>query len=790
MARDPVDPDVAEEVSELAASLLADGSLRPLDELALYHGRFRERFGPSALEALSGEALEHALGLVPQRDPHAGATLLHWLLRKDDAELPALFGDARERAGAGALPTWGSPPPGGGEQGAASAGAGRGPGPDEIRAELVEGARVIERLAGSGGSDADGRALERELALAAPRVAGTAAGHKYFSLLFPGLLTGFHTREAQRFHLVRALVAPPDDAPGRYAADLCFLEVARELGLPLSHLWAALEARDGPPRRYFRLVVGPRSGRRLRWLMMREGGFIAIGRSEPGDLAELGRGPEAREAIRAGLARHYGDNHQRAGRAASQFHRFVAGIDPGDLVLASDGARVLGVGRITGPYAHVDDRILAHRRPVEWLPVGELSVAIAGPPKATLHELLGEAPLLIEVERALLRARRAPGGSPPMRAGWSARAAAWGGATAGQPEASPSGISPDCARQRGPLGALTWRIAQMLERKGQVILHGPPGTGKTHHAEQAARELAARSWFGAPWRDLSDEARSMLVGNTPQAPGAIEVCSFHPSFGYEDFLEGYRPHAQHGALGFERRDGLFKRLCHRATQRPERWFFLVIDEINRGDIPRIFGELLTVIERGRRGQEVTLPLSGERFSVPPNVGVLGTMNTADRSIALLDAALRRRFGFVELMPDPSALGRSRPGGVPLGALLEAINDRVVRRAGRGGRELQVGHAYFMHEGRPIASLEQLALALRDDVAPLLQEHCYGDWGALEGILGAALIDRDRQRVDESLFEPERGADLVRALLEAFPELHAAADAADAADAGEERGEAP
>src|SRR5215218_6915086 len=111
-------------------------------------------------------------------------------------------------------------------------------------------------------------------------------------------------------------------------------------------------------------------------------------------------------------------------------------------------------------------------------------------------------------------------------------------------------------------------------------------------------------------------------------------------------------------------------------------FLLIIDEINRGDVPRIFGELLTVLEKDKRGRPVTLPLTGATLRVPENVYVIGTMNTADRSIALLDTALRRRFGFIELMPDSSVLGDTVVGDIPLGSWLNALNASIIANVGR------------------------------------------------------------------------------------------------------------
>jgi 5-methylcytosine-specific restriction protein B len=271
---------------------------------------------------------------------------------------------------------------------------------------------------------------------------------------------------------------------------------------------------------------------------------------------------------------------------------------------------------------------------------------------------------------------------------------------------------------------------------------------------------------------------------------AIEVCTFHPGYGYEDFLEGYRPDSTSGALTFKRRDGLFKRLCERARTRPEKHHFLIIDEINRGDIPRIFGELLTVLEKDKRNRPVTLPLSEVAFTVPENVYLIGTMNTADRSIALLDAALRRRFAFIELLPDSAPLRSVSVDGLPLGPWLDALNRRIVQHVGRDGRNLQIGHSYLMPSGAPVRDGSRFAEILRDDILPLLEEYCYEDFDALENILGTTLVQRAHRRFDERLLSPERRPELIAALLSAFDEITATPGAVEAdAPAGTPPGEA-
>ncbi len=305
-------------------------------------------------------------------------------------------------------------------------------------------------------------------------------------------------------------------------------------------------------------------------------------------------------------------------------------------------------------------------------------------------------------------------------------------------------------------------IRQVLERKGQLILYGPPGTGKTYWAERAAREIASLDRYGKSFDQLSEEQRSALIDGG-DASGAVRICSFHPAYGYEDFLEGYRPEEADGKMSFALRDGIFKKLCKDALSNPGAKFYLIIDEINRGDIPRIFGELMTVLEKNKRGKPIILPLSGEQMRVPENVRVIGTMNTADRSIALLDTALRRRFGFIEMMPDVSVLGDSVVGGVHLGEWLSGLNRRICESVGRDARNRQIGHSYLMEAGKPISNLSSFSRVVQDEIIPLLEEYCYEEYSTLEKILGGEVVDAQRQMIRCEIFEGSIDGEFVRAM---------------------------
>ncbi|MBT6647183.1 MAG: AAA domain-containing protein, partial [Thaumarchaeota archaeon] len=160
----------------------------------------------------------------------------------------------------------------------------------------------------------------------------------------------------------------------------------------------------------------------------------------------------------------------------------------------------------------------------------------------------------------------------------------------------------------------------------------------------------------------------------------------------------------------------------------------IIDEINRGNISKIFGELITIIENDKRGDEVTLAYSGEQFSVPSNVYIIGTMNTADQSLTHIDAALKRRFSSIEVMPDSSILKKGMKG---LPELLDKINEKVREKI---SRDNQIGHSYFMQDGKPITEIKELQFVFATDIIPLLRDYFYDSDDDLKEVLGEQFID--------------------------------------------------
>ena len=286
-----------------------------------------------------------------------------------------------------------------------------------------------------------------------------------------------------------------------------------------------------------------------------------------------------------------------------------------------------------------------------------------------------------------------------------------------------------------------------------TILYGPPGTGKTYNAvvwavaicEQGSKTLAdveaeAAADYGAVKARYDQYLKD----------GRIAFTTFHQSYAYEDFIEGIKPKTVDNAgkkeVVYPTLPGSFRRFCEKAKpaegEEPRPCVF-IIDEINRGNISKIFGELITLIEPSKRegapeAMSAKLPYSGKDFSVPLNVYILGTMNTADRSIALMDTALRRRFSFEEMMPDANVLrnlgiDKVTAGGKTLdvAAMLEAMNRRIEALY---DREHTLGHALFMRLNGS-CDLETLASVFEDSIVPLLQEYFYEDYEKIQLVLG-------------------------------------------------------
>lgn len=254
-------------------------------------------------------------------------------------------------------------------------------------------------------------------------------------------------------------------------------------------------------------------------------------------------------------------------------------------------------------------------------------------------------------------------------------------------------------------------ILRALEHKKNIILQGPPGTGKTFIARRLAYLKLARK----------DASR-------------VQMIQFHQSYAYEDFIQGYRP-TEDGK--FELKNGVFYEFCRKAQQDPGNDYFFIIDEINRGNLGKVFGELMLLIENDKRGDEFSMPLTYSRtpehtFYIPANVYLVGTMNTADRSLAMVDYALRRRFAFINIEPElgPKFIQYLAAKGVPA-SLARHIADRItelnqlIHADNNLGRGFAIGHSYFCGDSTVYDEAWYNAI-IENEISPLLTEYWFED----------------------------------------------------------------
>ena len=274
-----------------------------------------------------------------------------------------------------------------------------------------------------------------------------------------------------------------------------------------------------------------------------------------------------------------------------------------------------------------------------------------------------------------------------------------------------------------------------------IILYGPPGTGKTYATFRRCVEICDEKGNA---EDMSDEAVRRRYGELV-AEKRVEFVTFHQSYGYEEFVEGLRPTNEDSAgVGFRlaATDGVLKRIAEHAQRERDLPHVLVIDEINRANISKVMGELVTLLEEDKREGAphqiaVTLPHSGKSFTLPKNLYILGTMNTADRSIALIDTALRRRFHFEELPPNSDLLSDDVEG-IDLPTVLRTINDRLEWLI---DRDHLIGHAWLMG-AQTKADVDRV---MRRKIIPLIAEYFYDDWKKVHAVLGGTndFVNREK-----------------------------------------------
>jgi 5-methylcytosine-specific restriction protein B len=477
------------------------------------------------------------------------------------------------------------------------------------------------------------------------------------------------------------------------------------------------------------------------WGRFKANGEIGIDFSKDGEQLPSLAGM-SRDAIHKHLRDLSGDKNPRNDSLAC--FEFAREMRPGDVVIARSGmGRLMGIGRVTGDYSFVPGASsYAHVRNVEWLDTHERTMpANIRLPIKTLTEMSGYPDVV-----NLMLGRKDEGAVTYLESqGHDADSIA---AFFSQvPYALPSQVPGAPATDQRPEQELTFesicadsfgirekgeRVMAALKLKGAVVLQGSPGTGKTYLAQRIANHYA-----GSAER--------------------VERVQFHPAYSYEDFVRGIRP----AGIGFAAANGPLIRIAEAARRDKNRNFVLFIDEFNRGNVAKIMGEALSLIERDKRGEEHALSLGlkvdeSYKFWLPANVAILATMNTADRSIAIVDYALRRRFAFIDLKPafgDPEfsewLTDRLSPGHGESGVerdvcrrltrtivdAMQGLNRRITESKAFGPG-YAIGHSFFCNfdHGHGVSPNRWAARIFEEEIKPLIEEYCVEHRSLREALL--------------------------------------------------------
>ena len=431
--------------------------------------------------------------------------------------------------------------------------------------------------------------------------------------------------------------------------------------------------------RYWLYAPGERA---WMWDKFRERGVMGLAWGDLGDLAACASKHDVQQRMLEAFPSHGSQKNDIL--AAWQF---VSEMKPGDVIFAKKGrSEIIGRGVVTGEYVYDEEWTqFPHIRKVDWTHVGNRNIDRTLALK-TLTDVTFDQELVKRIETSFLDSDD----SVDIEE-----------ATVVFPEYSAEEFLKSVYMDRDQYNA----IVGLLKTKKNIILQGAPGVGKTFVAKRLAYSMMG----------IKDVSRVKLV-------------QFHQSYSYEDFIEGYRP----SGAGFELVKGAFYSFCKKAAEDEENDYFFIIDEINRGNLSKICGELFMLIESDKRGSELQLLYSRELFYVPRNVHIIGMMNTADRSLAMLDYALRRRFAFVELRPafDSDGFleycaGLDNPKFKDLVRVVKSLNLAISEDESLG-EGFCIGHSYFCNMKPENCIDAVLASIVEYELIPMLKEYWFDE----------------------------------------------------------------
>lgn len=559
---------------------------------------------------------------------------------------------------------------------------------EEIRNDLVAGAEIISSF-GPLNSTADYEQLYKQL----EHISGinTVWRMKYYQMLFPILFAPFYGQDIQ-LDVLHFLNQTPSEIPFiRMGQIALFSKKCNIPGIVFGHIWGRSTNHNNKSNdsetntlsdkkhklHYWMYTVFDDTS----WMECQQKEIMVLGMDDIGDYSQY----DSKESLRQELISTYDNSTSRKNQALMAWN-FANKLAINDVVFAKRSNTLVGKGIVTGDYIFDDSRQeYKNIRTVKWLQISEWE----HPGKSVAKRLTDITPYTDYIEKLITIF--APDELDDVDT---------------QPEVDyPEYSSADFLSDVYMSEQDYETLVNVLKMKKNIILQGAPGVGKTFTAKRLAYSI-----IGA------------------KNPDRVQMIQFHQSYSYEDFIEGYRPTEN----GFTIKKGSFYKFCKLAEDDDENDYFFIIDEINRGNLSKIFGELFMLIEKDKRGIELQLLYSDENFSVPPNVYIIGMMNTADRSLAMLDYALRRRFSFFTMKPGFNTIGfqtyqdsLKSDAFKKLISCIKQLNSKIAADISLG-EGFCIGHSYFCGLTAKTATVRTLTSIIEYELIPLLKEYWFDE----------------------------------------------------------------
>lgn len=554
----------------------------------------------------------------------------------------------------------------------------------EIIEILKQGAEIIRNSALT--TVADYENLDTDLYLKIGKYASSAWVHKYFHMLYPDKLSTWHSSEWQK-HILYAFGIEPNEK--YYARSGQLAKIFNLANLSAKEFAHASYDWFGGIKQFCRLGTSDEEKNYFNdWTVKN---IAAIGWRDTTSIETYKSGSDInKKALTERMLKYYyGTDNRTASRKAGELITYY-NTNKDSVFVAMDGERLLALGDNIGNYYYDAESNMAHCKSIDW------------------HICFNNEDKLPQKNEGLLTSCTTFSNHENLIYLYHKYYHELGNLTENSIE-----------RRKNMNPEIVERVARSKKIHAlNQIVYGAPGTGKTYSSVEYAIAIIEGREINNNL--LSEEERRLLMTTYSQymKSNQITFTTFHQSYGYEEFIQGVRPETLSGNISFKIADGVFKTISDKALDDHENNYVIIIDEINRGNISKIFGELITLIEDDKRWGElnqmsVTLP-SGARFAVPNNLYIIGTMNSADKSISLIDTALRRRFDFIEMAPNPETISDEK-----LKTCLKNLNHYLKKEL--RSTDLLIGHSYFIGK-----NMDDLVNILNKNIIPLLYEYFYDD----------------------------------------------------------------